>query len=157
MLDIFDELKSVVTGLADHKIDYALCGGLAMGVHGRARTTIDIDLLILSESLDDVLALANTLGYNVRGKDLTLADGAIEIRRVSKIDAHDGDLLSLDLILVTAEIRHAWESRIEGEWEGGKLSVVSPEGLIAMKLFRRSGRDLDDIQELSGESLDDES
>jgi hypothetical protein len=153
MLDLFYELKRLVAVLADHKIDYALCGGLAMGVHGRTRSTIDIDLLILSESLDDVLALASALGYNIRGKDLSFAEGVIEIRRVSKVDAQDGDLLSLDLLLVTPEIRPVWESRIEGEWEGGKLSVVSPEGLIALKQLRRSGHDLDDIKELSGEGL----
>ena len=75
-----------------------------MAVHGQLRTTIDIDLLILAASLDDVFAIAKSLDYNVRGKDLSFADGAIEIRRVSKIDPNDGELLSLDLLLVTPEI-----------------------------------------------------
>jgi len=34
------------------------------------------------------------------------------------------------------------------EWEGGILSVVSPEGLIALKSFRSSGQDQDDIKYL---------
>ena len=51
MLDITDELKALVNELNRHQIEYALCGGLAMGVHGRTRATVDIDLLILSESL----------------------------------------------------------------------------------------------------------
>jgi len=49
---------------------------------------------------------------------------------------------------VTPDIRQAWESRMKVEWEGGSLSVVSPEGLILLKSLRRSGQDQDDIQYL---------
>ncbi len=155
MLDILDELRRLVAVLDEHQIDYALCGGMAMGVHGRARTTIDIDLLILSDSLDKVYALAKTLGYNVRGKEMSFANGAVEIRRVSKIDPEDGELLSLDLLLVTPPIVAAWDSRIIAEWEGGKLSVVSVSGLIALKQLRRSNQDLADISALRGEESDE--
>ena len=151
MIDITDELRELVAALEKQEIDYALCGGMAMAVHGRLRTTIDIDLLILAASLDGVLAIAKSLDYNVRGKDLSFADGAIEIRRVSKIDPNDGELLSLDLLLVTPEINEMWESRVEAEWEGGKLSVVSASGLIALKQLRGSGQDLADIEALRGE------
>jgi hypothetical protein len=37
---------------------------------------------------------------------------------------------------------------VEGDWEGSKLSVVSAEGLIALKELRRSGQDLDDLKAL---------
>jgi len=151
MLDIFDELRKLVAVLDEHEVDYALCGGMAMGVYGRARTTIDIDLLILSDSLDEVFAIAKSLGYNIRGKDLSFANGAVEIRRVSKIDHEDGELLSLDLLLVTPAILAVWESRIKAEWEGGKLSVVSASGLIALKQLRGSDQDLVDIKALVGE------
>lgn len=151
MIDITDELRRLVTALAEQRIDYALCGGMAMGVHGFLRTTIDIDLLILSESVDDVFALAQALGYNIRGKEMSFADGAVEIRRVSKIDPGDGEVLSLDLLLVTPDIRSAWDSRIEIDWEGRKLSVVSRDALIALKTFRGSPQDLADIQALNEE------
>jgi hypothetical protein len=105
MLDIFEEFRKLVALLAERNVDYALCGGLAMSVHARPRSTIDIDLLILSESLDKVLAIANTLGYNIRGKDLSFVNGTIEKRRVAKIDREDGELLSLDLLLVTHSSR----------------------------------------------------
>jgi hypothetical protein len=151
MFDITDELRALVAALEKQEIDYALCGGMAMAVHGRLRMTIDIDLVILAASLDDVLAIAKSLDYNVRGKDLSFADGAIEIRRVSKIDPNDGELLSLNLLLVTPEINEMWESRVEAEWEGGKLSVVSASGLIALKQLRGSRQDLADIEALRGE------
>jgi hypothetical protein len=151
MFDITDELRALVAALEKQEIDYALCGGMAMAVHGRLRATIDIDLLILSDSQDDVLAIAQSLGYNIRGKDLSFANGAVEIRRVSKIDPDDEELLSLDLLLVTPQILEMWESRIKAEWEGGKLSVVSASGLIALKQLRGSGQDLADIEALRGQ------
>jgi len=153
MLDITDELRALAAKLDEQNIEYALCGGMAMAVHNRPRFTIDIDLLIQEESLTGAMAVAESLGYNIRGKDLSFANGAVEIRRLSKIDADAGDLLTVDFLLVTPQIREAWDSRVESEWEGGKLSVVSPAGLIALKQLRNSGQDLDDIKALNeGES-----
>jgi len=148
MLDIYDEFRSLVAVLEDRKIDYALCGGMAMAVHQHPRMTIDIDVLIEEESLDSVMAIATELGYQIRGLDMSFAKGAVEIRRISKIDTVAGDLLSLHLILVTPRLRPVWESRVESEWEGGSFSVVSRDGLIAMKQLRMSGQDLDDIKVL---------
>ena len=150
MFDIADELRALVVVFDKQGIDYALCGGMAMAVHGRLRMTIDIDLLILSESLDEVLAIAKSLGYDLRGKDMSFAKGAIEIRQVSKIDPEDGEVLSLDLLLVTSEIHSMWESRAKADWGGRKLSVVSAEGLIALKQLRGSAQDLADIEALQG-------
>ena len=147
-LDIYDELRKLISLLDQHEINYALCGGLAMAIHARPRSTIDIDMLILSESLEKVLPIALELGYNIRGKDLSFANGVIEIRRVSKIDPESGDLLSLDLLLVTPEILPIWESRAIAKWEGGDLSVVSRSGLISLKKLRGSGQDQDDIKAL---------
>jgi hypothetical protein len=107
MLDITDELRKLVAKLDEQKIEYALCGGMAMGVHGFARTTIDIDLLILSESLEAAIAITRDLGYTIRGKDLSFKNGAIEIR-VSQIDPETGDILPLDFLLVTPELREIW-------------------------------------------------
>src|SRR4030095_3632801 len=107
-----------------------------MAVHGSPRATIDIDLLIEPEAVEDLFRIAADLGYTIRGKDLQFAKGAIEIRRISKIEHASGDLLSLDLFLVPPEIRSVWQSRVTADWEGGKLSVVSREGLIEMKQLR---------------------
>ena len=74
--------------------------------------------------------------------------GKVHMHRVSKIEPDTGETLVLDLLIVTPDIRQAWESRMKVEWEGGILSVVSPEGLILLKSLRSSGQDQDDIQHL---------
>jgi hypothetical protein len=86
---------------------------------------------------------------------MSFADDAIEIRRISKIDRPSKLVISLDLLLVTPKIQHVWESRVQAEWEGGKLSVVSREGLIELKRLGGRPQDLADISALM-EGLDDE-
>ena len=154
MFDLYYEFRKLIAALDEHQIDYALCGGIAMAIYDRPRATVDIDLLILSGSLDRVRATAAALGYTIRGMEMTFSNGAIEIRRVSKIDRETGQVLSLDLLLVTPEIQQVWDSRIEADWEGGKLSVVSREGLIGLKNLRGSAQDHADISALM-EDLDD--
>ena len=49
---------------------------------------------------------------------------------------------------------HIWDSRVQANWEGGKLSVVSREGLIALKKLGGRPQDLADISALTEESDD---
>ncbi len=155
MLDLYEELKALISAFNTHKIEYALCGGLAMAVHGFFRTTIDIDLLIHRESLEEIKSIARSFGYTIEALPMTFSKGAVEIRRLSKLDPDAGDALMLDLLLVTPQIENVWTSRTEVEWEGGKIKVVSREGLIALKSFRRSKQDLADIEALK--EVEDES
>lgn len=157
MFDIAEELRFLVAKLNEHDIEYALCGGMAMAVHQEPRMTVAIDMLIQKKSLADVMTVAHELGYTIRGLDMTFANGAVEIRRISKIDPDAGDVLSLDFLLVTAEVRTVWESRIESEWEGGRLSVVSREGLIALKKLSGRPQDLVDIDALMEDAGDETS
>lgn len=154
MLDLYEELRKLIAEFDRHKIDYALCGGIALAIYDHPRATVDIDLLILSESLNGVIEIARTLDYTIRGLDMTFSGGAVEIRRVSKIDRETGTVLSLDMLLVTDEIREWWESRVQASWEGGKLSVVSREGLIALKKLSGRPQDLADISALLEDSND---
>ena len=68
--------------------------------------------------------------------------------RLCKVDPQTGEELVLDLLLTTEATAAAWAGRREVEWEGRKLKVVSPEGLILLKSFRRNGTDEDDIAHL---------
>lgn len=150
MFDLYEEFKSIVSALEKRGIDYAVCGGLAMAVHGLPRATVDIDLLILSESLEDAKAVVRSLGYTIEAQPMTFHKGAIEIRRLSRIDPGDGDLLMIDFLLVTPTVEQAWNNRINVASPKGSVYAVSREGLILLKSLRRSGQDLDDIERLKG-------
>ena len=62
MSTLLDEFRSITKALNDARIEYAICGGWAMAIHGIPRATIDIDLLILGDDLERVWGLAKQLG-----------------------------------------------------------------------------------------------
>ena len=74
----------------------------------------------------------------------------VEIRRFSKID-DSGEVLSLDLLLVTPQVEDVWETREKIDFLGNRLSVVSREGLMKMKRLAGRSQDLADIERLENE------
>jgi len=154
MLDLYDEFRAIISALSEREIDYAVCGGLAVSIYAQPRATVDIDLLIRPADFESARSSVRDIGYTIDAQPMTFHHGAIEIRRVSKLDPEAGDVLTLDLLLVTPEIVDIWDSRSQIETEHGALWVVSRSGLIALKSLRASGQDLDDIARLR-EELDE--
>lgn len=147
-MDIIEELREITARLGQEGIDYALCGGLAMAVYALPRATLDIDLLVQVESAAAAERALEPLGYFVGTAGMSFHQGKIRMARLCKVDQRTQEALVLDLLLVTPETAAAWEGRREIAWEGRRLKVVSPEGLILLKSFRRSGVDEDDIAHL---------
>ncbi len=150
MATLLDELSQIISALDDGGIEYAVCGGLALAIHGFARATLDIDVLIRAESLENAYKIAAENEFDIRGLDISFKERAVEIRRVSKID-DNGEVLSLDLLLVTPQVEDVWETREIIDFLGNKLSVVSREGLIKMKTLAGRPQDLADIARLENE------
>lgn len=153
MLNLFDEFSDVITALEKRGIEYAVCGGLAVALYGVQRATMDIDLLISASSLETVSQAVGELGYNIKGLPMTFKGGAVEIRCISKIDPESGDLMRLDLLLVTSALADVWQSRQQAEWEAGLLWVVSRDGLIKLKTLGGRPQDLADIERLREEAV----
>src|SRR5262249_15577094 len=144
---LFDELKALLKALQRGRIDYALCGGLALAVHGKPRATVDIDILIQPADEEKVRSVADKLGFNLPAAAMNFAEGKIKIRRVSKmIPKYAGDVLTLDMLLVTPAIESVWKQREVREWEGGEVCVLSRQGLIQMKTISARPNDLRDIE-----------
>jgi len=150
MATLLDELSGLISALDENGVEYAVCGGLSMAIHGFARATLDIDVLIRGESLEKAYKIAETKGFDICGLDISFKERAVEIRRVSKID-DNGEVLSLYLLLVTPQVEDVWESREQIDFLGRKLSVVSREGLIKMKRLAGRPQDLADIERLENE------
>jgi hypothetical protein len=147
-MDLLEELKNLIAKLHSEGIEYALCGGLAMAIYAMPRATLDIDIMIELGTLFRTKRAVEDLGFTISGAPMEFHDGKVQIYRLCKIDAVSAEELVLDLLIVTPETRQVWEGRLTVEWEGGTLSVVSPEGLITLKSFRSSGQDQDDIEYL---------
>ena len=151
MLDLYDELTGLMSALTESDLDFAVCGGVAMAVHGFTRATEDIDLFIRPEDLEGVEKVAASCGFTFQAKPMNFSGGAMQIRRVTKIDAADGDVLTLDLLLVTPETERVWLTREVKSLRGRPFPVVSREGLVTLKLFRSSDQDIVDIKRLQSD------
>lgn len=150
MATLSDELSQIISALEDGGIEYAVCGGLALTIYGFPRATFDIDVLIRPESLEKAYEIAAKYEYDIRGLDMSFKERAVEIRRVSKID-DDGEVLSLDLLLVTPKVEDVWETRENLIWQDKKLWIVSREGLIKMKKLAGRAKDLIDVDRIENE------
>jgi hypothetical protein len=150
MASLFEELKALVAALNAANVPYALCGGLALAVHGLPRTTVDIDLLAPPESVERILELAALQGFTLRATPMGFKQGTVQVRRVSKPRGPDQEVLILDVLPVTGALQPVWDSREQTDWEDGKIWVVSREGLIQMKSMRANGWDIEDIARLRG-------
>ncbi len=152
MATLLQEFTELIAALNRRRIAYAVCGGWAMTIHGSPRATVDIDVMVQAEDLAEAWKAAEDLGYNVEGLPLHFHDGAIEIRRISKVDAETRVLFTIDFLLVTEATREIWQSREKVEWEHGIISTVSREGLIELKQLGGRLQDLADIERLRNES-----
>jgi hypothetical protein len=150
MASLLEEFTSLIAAFNKEQIEYAVCGGLAMAIHGFTRATVDIDLLIEQDSLEKAFSVASGEGYDIHGLDISFKERAVEIRRVSKIDS-DGEVLSLDLLLVTPQVQEVWDSREPLDFQGAKLFVVSRGGLRKMKELAGRPQDIADIERLDNE------
>ena len=148
MTDLVHELTSLLARLDERGIEYALCGGLAMAVHGLPRATADIDLLIEADALEKAKRAAGELGYTIEALPMSFSGGTIEIRRISKIPQDTKTALSLDFLLVTPALKDVWTSRQKLQWDKGTICVVSREGLIRLKTVSARPQDLADIERL---------
>jgi hypothetical protein len=147
-MTINDELQGLLQLLRKAKIEYALCGGLAMAVHGWPRTTMDIDILIEQKNLAAARDLAKSLGFKREAHGMFFCDDKIQIHRLVKLAGEEA--IPLDLLTVTPALRSVWKQRATLDSAHGPICVVSTKGLALMKSLRKSGQDKDDIRKLKG-------
>jgi len=143
---LLEELQGVLAALDDAKVDYALIGALAVAVWGAPRATKDIDLLVRREDLARARAAVREKGFTLDALPLEFKDGT-EGHRVNKIDPA-GMLMTLDFMIVDANLESAWADRLVLPFGERHVSVVSRDALIAMKARAARPHDLMDIQNL---------
>ena len=148
MPSIHAELRALAARLHTEKVPYALCGALALAVHGYPRATLDIDLLALAGSEEDILRCGRASGFTIKAAPMRFASGTVRIERLSKAVAGDEDVLMLDILSLTPEV----EMDITTEtldWEGITLRTVDRPSLVRLKLLRGNAQDLADIEKLA--------
>ena len=151
MLDLHAELREIVQALDAAGIAYALAGGLAVSIYALPRATEDIDILLARADLSRAVERMAPLGFRRAGAPMPVAAGRLDIQQLIKIEGTD--LVPLDLLLPNdAGLAALLPGRTTMAWQDRRLSVVSLEGLRALKRLRGSAQDRADLEALGPES-----
>ena len=146
MVDLVQELTALVQAFEQQGIPYALCGGIALAVHGAPRATQDIDLMARREDMDRIRVVANDCGFLFESLPMTFSSSGITIQRFTKLIEQRP--LMLDVLFAEGPLASVWETRSSFPWQGGSLQVISREGPISLKLAAGRPQDIADIQRL---------
>lgn len=131
--------------LARAEVPHAICGGVAVCLHGYQRNTVDIDLVVRSEDIDSVRSALGEEGlhWDEARKEFRAENGVVAQFLVAGERAGKGQ---------AATIPDPFDPKSLVEIEG--LPVVSLAKLIEMKLasgtgdLRRTHKDFADVVEL---------
>ncbi len=142
----------MISTLNNSSVAYALCGGMAVVLHGYPRLTRDIDLLIRPEDLSAAREALEAIGFTISAGLLIFDTGTPHERQVFRISKATGsEILTVDLLLLPSFLHEVWKTRETYEVESVPIDVVDRNGLIAMKRIAGRAQDLSDIENL-GES-----
>lgn len=158
-LDLIEELERLIDAFDGASLEYAICGGIALAIHGYPRATIDIDMLIQPADLTRAIATARACGFDIPARKITFGlrtNTPREVHRVSKLEDTTGRMLSCDLMVVEHEYEDVWRGRERQLWNERATVVVSKGGLATMKRIAGRPQDLADLAKLEGTD-DDES
>ena len=154
-VNLVDELHAISGALANASIRHAICGGVAVTIHGAIRSTKDIDVLIAPEDVARALDVVRPLGYAFAALPMVFDEGTPKerhVQRVSKIVG--GQHLILDLLLATASLAGFLDGAIAITVPEGPLTVVSRETLLKMKRMAGRAQDLADLEKLEASDVE---
>jgi hypothetical protein len=152
LVNLVDDLHAIAAALETAGIPYAVCGGVAVTIHGATRTTKDIDVLVRRADLAHVLNAVRPLGYAFAALPMTFDAGTPRERHVQRVTRIEGDQhLVLDLMLDEGALAGFLDDRITVELPEGPLRVVSRTALLAMKRMAGRSQDLADLEKLEGD------
>ncbi len=148
-MNLSEELYAIVDALESKGIPYAVCGGLAVAIHGYPRMTHDVDILVQEESIKAIEEAVHPLGFDVVAGTFAFKRGTPEETRFWRVTKFDStDYLVMDVLLVTPAFESVWQTREGVKLEQRELVVVSKNGLAIMKKLSGRAKDLADLQEL---------
>lgn len=147
--------------LHEYKIQYLVCGGLAVNIYGIPRMTADIDLLINfeHENVKRFVEAVEKLHFtpNIPLQLPTLSDknvreDMIKNRNLIAYSFYNtqSNYMNLDVLIDTPiTFDKMWENRESRKIENFQVEIVSLEDLIVLKKYANRNQDKQDIQMLS--------
>ena len=147
--------------LQTHNVQYVVCGGLAVNLHGVPRMTADIDIILnlTAENIQKFERCAEALKYKlsvpVKLSDLSDESFRKDLLKTKNLIAlsffnFDKNFLALDVLLdFPIPFSELWKQRVVRNDGAINVNVVSIEHLIKLKEYADRIQDKQDIYYLS--------
>jgi hypothetical protein len=148
-VNLVAELHAVAAALVRAKVRHAICGGVAVTIHGATRSTKDIDILVAPADVEAAVDVVRPLGFKFAALPLVFDEGTARerhVRRVSKVEG--GEHLVIDFLLERNAFAGLLANPVEVILPEGPLWVVSRGVLLAMKRIAGRSQDLADLEKL---------
>jgi len=140
-------LSVLIEKFKENEIRYALMGGLALGLWGVGRSTVDIDFLVDRDDLSRIDRTMLELGYECKFKSENVSQYVSPLKIYGEVDfLHAFREASLEMLVKAVE-----KDILEGSL---KIKVLKPEDLIGLKFQAiknnplREQTDIEDIKAL---------
>lgn len=131
------DVLAVTDALQQQHIEYAVCGAVALAIHGFVRATPGIDILVPADAIEAAIDVAIGLGFQQSNERRRPATAVVSMSKGCKTER-----TALHFLYVTPMIQSAWDSRPWFDIDDQRCCVISRNGLIHMK--QSSGRRSDD-------------
>jgi predicted nucleotidyltransferase len=154
---LIQSLKKLCLFFDEQEIEYMLVGGLAVGIWGEPRATIDIDFLV-SIKTEDFNLLKQKI--EISKKFIFIHDEPMIVGKISFLRAtlKSNKDISVDFLFADNDFKHAALKRKEPvQVADFSVNISTPEDLIILKLLSSRPQDRLDakkVLEIQKEHLD---
>lgn len=149
MVKLPPDFKEFLSLLHTHRVNYLLVGGYAVAAHGYPRFTGDMDVWIQTntENAENVFKVCREFGFDVPNLRVELFTDPKQMTRMGHPPLRIEILNSVSGLSFEA----AWENRIESDWDGVPVTLISLCDLRTNKLASGRLKDLADLENLPQE------
>lgn len=155
-MEIVDELLALSKAFERQRIPYAVCGGLAVTIHGRPRLTVDIDIVVPQPVMEKAIELAASVGFDMQEGWVPLPKNDLGIDRLFRLTKVEGEeFLTLDLLEANSDTNRLFASRKSISLGDHEITVLSKDAIIEMKSRSNRTKDRLDIEMLQDETDQD--
>ena len=152
-MELVDELFTLSRAFERAQIAYAVCGGLAVTIHGRPRLTVDIDIMIPKPVMERAIELAAGVGFDMHEGWVPLPKNDLGIDRLFRLTKIEGEeFLTLDLLEADSGTNRLFASRERVSLGDHEITVLSRDAIIAMKSRSDRTKDRLDIEMLQDDT-----
>lgn len=141
------DFREFVALLNSEKVEYLLVGGYAVSYYGYLRPTADLDIWIALD-LENARRLRQVLDKFGFKDDSTRPEDFLGPRKIFRMGVPP---LRIEVLtgVTGVDFRSCFSRRIEADWDGVLVNIISREDLLANKRAAGRYKDLNDVERLS--------